>query len=354
MVSPESVTSDSENIIRNAGTYLSKFEGVASSWQGTSHDSLANQCTSFKADMEKVGEQLASFAEAAKLYKEYEDVKKKYNDTINTYNNSVRFSGDQDLINQYKTTIDELETKKDEYPPKIQAALSKAGSFKLSATALASTATSTAATATTDANGNIVVTGEGGQFIPDDMKGVYGHITIDGKTFTIYNQSQISGWGQCCNRAAAASIASAYASYSGESVDVAHQSKNGLGSNQNVTNSYFNKFGLSANVNRINGSYDKVKNDIVNQLSQGNYVMFDLDHSNVHGQSGQKWTSSRHWLSLLDIKKVGNDYAVFVSDSGHRGSTKDYGYGTGWYSINEFTGQKIASYTVVSENGRRT
>ena len=57
---------------------------------------------------------------------------------------------------------------------------------------------------------------------------------------------------------------------------------------------------------------------------------------------------------LLDIKKVGNDYAVFVSDSGHRGSTKDYGYGTGWYSINEFTGQKIASYTVVSENGRRT
>ena len=81
--------------------------------------------------------------------------------------------------------------------------------------------------------------------------------------------------------------------------------------------------------------------------------MFDLSQPNVHGQSGQQWTSARHWVSVLDIKRTGegeNDYAIFVSDSGHGGSTADHGLGTGWYSIDEFSGQRIANFTTVSSN----
>ena len=152
------------------------------------------------------------------------------------------------------------------------------------------------------------------------------------------------------NRAAAASIASGFASYSGEAVDVAKSSSNGIGYNSDVTNKYFSNFGLTATVNRINGSYDSVKSDIVTNLNSGNYVMFDLSQPNVYGKSGQKWSSTRHWVSVLDIKRTGtgdNDYAIFVSDSGHGASTVDHGLGTGWYSLDEFSGQRIANFTTV-------
>ena len=207
--------------------------------------------------------------------------------------------------------------------------------------------------------GDIVYIGEGGKFVLDDSKGVYWYIisSIDGKKHVVFRQSQISGWATNCNRAAAASIASAFVDNPWDAVAIAKKSAGGLGSNNKVTNDYFSQFGLSANVTKVNGSYDKIKNDLVENLKKGNYVMFDLSRPNVRGKSGQKWTSTRHWVSILDIKKTGNgpnDYAIFVSDSGHKGSATDHGLGTGWYSIDEFSGQKIASYTVVSDTRRKT
>ena len=196
----------------------------------------------------------------------------------------------------------------------------------------------------------IVIDGSGGQFVSASSKGIYGYIisSIDGKKHYIYRQSQISGWATNCNRAAAASIASAFAGSTWAAVNEAN--RGGIGYNNKVTNNYFNKFGLSATVKRVNGSYDSIKNELVSALSKGKYVMFDLSQPNVKGKSGQKWTSTRHWLSILDIKKTGNgpnDYAIFVSDSGHKGSTVNHGLGTGWYNINEFSGQKIANFTTV-------
>lgn len=207
-------------------------------------------------------------------------------------------------------------------------------------------------TSTNSSTPSGTVSGTGGNFTTDTTYGVYGTMvsSIDGKKHTIYNQGQIAGWGSDCNRAAAASIASAYASYEGEAVDVAKPSPAGIGYISDVTNNYFSHFGLTASVNSIQGSYDTIKNDIVSNLSRGNYVMFDLSQPNVYGASGQKWTSSRHWLAILDIKKVGNDYAIFVSDSGHGGSVADHGLGAGWYSLDEFSGKQIANFTVISRN----
>ena len=207
-------------------------------------------------------------------------------------------------------------------------------------------------TITTDEDTNMQFTiGEGGEFVVDESKGIYGYFvsSIDGKKHIIYNQSQISGWSGDCNRAALASIVSAYEANSWDAVNLAKKCPNGLGYKSKVTNDYLANFGLSADVKDINGSYDSVKNNIIKSLSSGDYVMFDLPDPHVKGQSGQTWTSTRHWLAILDIKKTGsgpNDYSIFISDSGRRGRA-------GWYSINEFSGQRIQNFTTVTNTMKK-
>ena len=202
--------------------------------------------------------------------------------------------------------------------------------------------------------------GEGGQYIDDPSNGISGYIvsSLDGKRHIIYRQSQIDGWRTNCNRAAAASIASAFTNNAWDAVKVADQVGNGIGYVDGATQRYFSKFGLSATVRSVNGSYDKIKNDLLSNVSKGNYVMFDLDDAHVKGKSGQEWTSTRHWLAVLDVKKTGsgpNDYAIFVSDSGHSGSRKDYyGYGKGWYRLDEFSGLKVANFTTIKDTRRKT
>ena len=193
-----------------------------------------------------------------------------------------------------------------------------------------------------------------GKFIANIVSGKYGSIvsSIDGKEHTIYNQVQL-GWPNDCNRAAFASIVSALVDDPMKLIDELKKCKDGLGYISDVTNDTLSKYGLHASVNKIDGSYDTVKGDIVSALKSGKMVMFDLSEPNVYGESGQKWTGTRHWLAVLDIKKTGpgeNDYAIFVSDSGHNGSTKDYyGLGEGWYPISEFNGKKIANVTTISQ-----
>ena len=350
MISSGNVSNDSNELKQKASDYISKVQSVDGNWKGSSKDSLFSQSTEFKSAMDKVSGQLSSFASAVQAFESYREAKDNYKDYQKRYNAAK----DESVKSNYKQKMDECESKMNKLKPQIESALNEAKSFKMEGvTSLAPTySSSTGKNVVVDANGKPII-GEGGQFIDDPSKGVYGRIvsSIDGLEHTIYNQSQISGWATDCNRAAAASIASAYASYSGEAVDVAKGSKNGIGYNNDVTNKYFNNFGLQATVNKIDGKYDTIKGDLVNNLSNGNYVMFDLSRANVHGQSGQKWTTVRHWVSVLDIKKTGsgdNDYAIFVSDSGHSASKKDHGLGKGWYSIDEFDGQDIANFTVVS------
>ena len=199
-----------------------------------------------------------------------------------------------------------------------------------------------------------------GMFVFSDTPGIYGTVVsgLDGREFTIYNQGELdqtmSGWRGYCNRASAASIASGYATDGLDPIEEANKVSKynpNIGYNQEATSDYFKRFGCRAHVNKVICQYDDVKEDIVSSLRSGKKVMFDLDESNTRktGASEQTWLSKRHWVAALDIKTVdGKDY-IFISDSGHDGSTKDYyGLGEGWYSVDEFKGMHVANVTTVS------
>ena len=355
MVSSGTVTGHSNEIKQASENYMNQINSLSSSWTGISHDNLESKASEFHSEIQKVIEGILAFAEAVSFYEEYQDVKSKL-----AHYQSLASSAEESEKNNYQSSIAECEAKLKELKEKINEALSRASSFKMSAsttnttTDTSSTAVGTSSTTTTSTDSIKEVSAEGGEFVSEDKRAVYGHITAskDGKTYTVYKQSQIEGWARDCNRAAASSIASAYAKYDGEAVDIAKKSDNGLGYNNKVTNEYFNKFGLQATVDVVNGKYDSKREELVTALKNGNSVMFDLSRPQVRGQSGQKWSGTRHWVSVLDIKKTGNgpeDYAIFVSDSAHNGSVTNHGLGTGWYSINEFNGQQIANFTTVSK-----
>ena len=347
MVSSGKILSDSSSFEQVGNKYSNQIDNTSSSWKGASHDNLVNKASEFSSEMKQVTAGMNSFADAAKLYESYKDIKSKRD----SYSSKINSTTDESVKSQYKSYISDCESKMAKYRIQINEALSKASSYKMASASVSTVSTSAISTEAASTTTSGVPT-TGGTFVADNLKGVYGHIKIDGKTFTIYRQSEINGWGQCCNRAAAASIASAYENSEWEAVKIAQKSSGGLGYSSNVTEKYFSNFGLTSNVTVVKGKYEKVKDDLVETLSNGSYVMFDLSEPNVKGKSGQKWTSSRHWLSVLDIKKTGdgpNDYAIFISDSGHKGSTVDRcGLGTGWYSLNEFDGQMVKNFTTVS------
>ena len=336
MVSSGTVSSDASELKQFGSDYTSKVGELSSSWKGASYDNIVNRASEFTSELQNVANQLSTFSEAVSLYESYKQAKDSYNSTTDEKQKS------------------EYQSRMNNYASQIKSALSSASSYKLTATSLTASigieaeADTTDTTDTTTQTQNAVTT-EGGQFVADSRKGVYGYIEINGRRFTIFRQSQIEGWARNCNRAAAASIASAYGN-ANDAVNIAKKASNGLGYNNAVTNKYFNQFGLKANCRNVNTRYDKFKDEIVSNLTQGNYVMFDLSQPNVVGKSGQKWTSTRHWVSVLDIKKTSNgSYAIYVSDSGHGGSATDHGLGKGWYSLDEFNGKKIENFTTISK-----
>ena len=342
MVSSSSVASNTEDFNQISVNYMSRMDDLSSSWAGISHDSLLNQCSQFYAEMQQVTNQLSAFLEAVAHFEAYEEIKQTYHLNVDNYNNQVRFSNNQAAINDYMGAIGEGEQKLRECATLIQDALARAASFKLSSSYSHGVAGDGAAVNTAT---------EAGVFVPDMTGETYGTIVsgVSGKEHTIYNQYK-EGWRKDCNRAAASSIASGYENYDGEAIEKAKESPDGLGYDSDVTKAYFSNFGLNATVNTVDGSYDSVRDDIISNLTSGNQVMFDLKSKNVVGESGQRWSFQRHWVSALDIKKTGdgpNDYAIYISDSAHGGSAADHGLGAGWYSINEFCGEEIMSFTTI-------
>ena len=193
-----------------------------------------------------------------------------------------------------------------------------------------------------------------GKFILDATNGKYGYVVsgVDGRRHIIYKQSSDEiGWPRDCNRAAACSIASGFIDGDMSAIKFAKTMPDGIGYNSNVTDDFFSKFGLKSSVSLVDDRYDNYKSKIAQTLANGDMIMFDLSEPNVHGESGQEWTSTRHWVAVLDMKKIGdgpNDYAIFVSDSGHGGSSADHGLGEGWYKLSEFDGKRIKYLTTVT------
>ena len=358
MVSPSLITGEASNLSNAIKNYTSIIDELSSSWKGISYDNLSSKASDFVSKVASIISQMSAFASAIEVYKNYKNTKDNYDKNISTYNNEIRFSDDPNIIKQYLMYFNETEQEMKNMANQINNYLSEASAFTMEATSLNGQKTSGASSemdttrTLSNMNANHRISSEGGTFIADGEYGEYGHFysSIDGRVHTIYRQSQISGWENTnCNRAAAASIASAYGA--DQALDEAKNSRDGLGYLQKPTDDYFSQFGLQADINTVDCQYDAVEDDIINTVSQGNYVMFDLTEAGARGKSNQKWTSTRHWVSVLDIKKIGDgdrDYAIYVSDSGHDGSITDYGLGEGWYTIDEFSGRHILNYTTVT------
>lgn len=185
-----------------------------------------------------------------------------------------------------------------------------------------------------------------GQFIQNGENGILGYIIsgADGLKHFVFNQGQL-GWSNDCNRAALLSIVSGYTDNPLDAYNYAKASADGLGYNENVTNRFLEKFGLQASVRSMKGGdYDSIKGDLLSSLNDGKQVMFHLSGRNAYGKSGQQWTTSMHWLSVLDKREGANGTEIFISDSGHGGS--------GWYNIDEFDNLGVDYLTTVSKKGQ--
>lgn len=168
----------------------------------------------------------------------------------------------------------------------------------------------------------------GGNFVADGSGYIIGHFTshITGKTFTIYNQNEIPGWGSYCNRASSMSVVSGYKNISDSELIKITSKKSGLPNSAEYFQTYSNHqlSGIVFNITGNNGKYEDLTRK---QLMSGGYIIIYINKPNWYGKSGQKWTHSAHWVAILDYDSSNNK--IFVSDSGHRGS--------GWYNIDEFT-----------------
>ena len=346
MVSSGLVSSDASAVTNTCSNYQTTVSDLSSVWKGPSFDNLLSQAEAFVSEYPNtIQKEMNAFASACELYQEYKTTKSLLEAAKSNYAAAIA-NKDEESASRYSAEISEYSAKLERLAQEINSCLEEAASGQLDSSGVSATSlglsTSSATQSTTP-----------GEFVVDKSKGIYGHIesSIDGKTHTVFNQFQIQGWRGDCNRAAAASIASAFVSNPEEAVEIAKQSSDGIGYDSEVTNAYFNQFGLTANVSSVQGSYDSIKNDIVSNLQDGKYVMFDLSQPLVVGKSGQLWAFRRHWVSVLDLKQTENgDYAIFISDSGHGASTKDHGMGAGWYSLDEFTGKNISNFTTISNN----
>lgn len=152
---------------------------------------------------------------------------------------------------------------------------------------------------------------------------------INGKTFRIFNQNAITGWGQKCNRAAAISIASAYENKTPqELIDNINACGDGIPFTTSKGNQFFNQYGLEISPQNTNNHVAALSA----QLRSGGYAMIHVKKSNEGGfvgKSGKKWTSNMHWVSIIGYKNENGTEEIYIADPNNDKLT-------GWFDIDEF------------------
>ena len=169
--------------------------------------------------------------------------------------------------------------------------------------------------------------------------GVIGYYTNSmGRRFTILNQSAISGWGDKCNRAACAIIASGYSDQdSTQLINI----RNNAGSayfGAIPSDSYWNQYGLTVTPCQDPGY--NYQQSLENQLISGGYAMVWLNNGGTYyGKSGIKWTSLYHWVAIIDIKEENGVKQMCVADW----------RGISWVGIDEFSTHGVTHMVFVNE-----
>ena len=175
---------------------------------------------------------------------------------------------------------------------------------------------------------------EGGVFIKDSKDNrIIGTFTsaITGRTFTIYNQNRIVGWGARCNRAAQISVCSGY--WDGKALDLISKANAAPDLTMPRYTKMYDEVNLRYSEKSI-ANYTFDENKIREQIQSGGYVVLYVAGSK-QGKSGvskygTKWASSAHWVAILGYRILDGKEEIFVSDSGHNE--------TGWTHLDEFDG----------------
>lgn len=183
--------------------------------------------------------------------------------------------------------------------------------------------------------------GTGGEYAEGSNEyGVNGYYTAsNGRTFKVLNQSRISNWGDKCNRAACAIIASGYSEESSsELISSINGANRGLyGAIPPQGSSYWEKYGLQITYTEDN-TYNYGEK-LRSQLMSGGYALIWINNnsSTYYGKSGTKWTSLYHWLAIIDYDSENDKMCI----ADWRGVT--------WVGIDEFETHGITHFILVNE-----
>ncbi len=169
--------------------------------------------------------------------------------------------------------------------------------------------------------------------------GVIGYYTSSiGRRFTILNQTAISGWGDKCNRAACAIIASGY---SDESSTQLINKRNSVGATYFgaiPSDEYWSQYGLTLTKTDTPGM--NYQQSLKNQLASGGYAMVWLNNGGTYyGKSGIKWTSLYHWVAIIDSRIENGVEQMCVADW----------RGISWVGIDEFSTYGVNRMAFVNE-----
>lgn len=149
---------------------------------------------------------------------------------------------------------------------------------------------------------------------------------INGKTFRIFNQNAITGWGQKCNRAAAVSIASAYTNKTPqELIENINACGDGIPFTTSKGNHFFNQYGLKITPQNTNNHVAALSA----QLRSGGYAMIHVKGPSGFEGKDRKWTSNMHWVSIIGYKNQDGIEKIYIADPNND-------EGTGWFDIDEF------------------
>ncbi len=164
--------------------------------------------------------------------------------------------------------------------------------------------------------------------------------TITNRTYTIVNQTKISGWNNRCDLGAQMIITSAY--YNG-SIDNLIANTKSYGSNYaGVNQGYLSQFNLKAT--KMDTKVGKDITSLRNQISNGGYALYYLKGSKYTGKSGMQWNISMHWVAIIGYRVADGKEQIYVGTTGTGKS--------GWYDIDEFANNRsgyISSIQYVNE-----
>ena len=120
MVSAGKVSGDRSDLKSGLKSAKTALNGIGSSWQGTSHDTLTDQFDNFYSQVKVVLNDMDSFKKAVSLYKEYEEAKKEWKHYKKLFNGC---EADDPSRGHYKREKNEAKDEMDKLKKKIIAAL---------------------------------------------------------------------------------------------------------------------------------------------------------------------------------------------------------------------------------------